>query len=216
VPRTTTSSRPRPVLTLNLLPIQAGLFLLVLLLPVALGLPALGQESDQAATEAAADSTADPGLEAMQAVAFLAGDWHGEGWMRRGPGEPSRFTSAETVESRLDGRVLLVEGLHYAITGEGAAPGPVVHHALAVLSWDAEAGRYRFRSYLADGRSGDYGGHLEDGAFVWGMELPDGAHTRYVIRVDDGRWVERGEYSRDGETWNEFFHMELEQRDAAD
>ena len=61
----------------------------------------------------AAEDTADPGLEAMQAIAFFEGNWEGDGWTRRGPTEPQEFRSSERVESRLGGRVLIVEGMRY-------------------------------------------------------------------------------------------------------
>lgn len=149
----------------------------------------------------------DPGMEAMQALEPLVGHWEGEGWMRMGPGEPNRFHSEETVESRLDGRVLIVEGLHRS-GGEGDEEGRVVHHALAVISHDPESGGYRFRSHLADGRGGDFDARMEDGAFVWGTATPRG-HIRYTIRIDGDRWEEVGERSPDGETWQEFFGMSL-------
>ena len=152
----------------------------------------------------AEEEAADPGLAAMQAVSFFEGRWQGEGWSRRGPAEPVGFTSTETVESRLGGRVLIVEGLHHAKEG-----GEVVHHALATISYDPEAGGYRFRSHLADGRSGDYSGRLEDGAFVWGYEMPMG-RIRFTIRIADGHWSEIGEFSADGEQWRQFFSMELD------
>ena len=144
------------------------------------------------------------GLAAMEKIAFMAGEWKGEGWMRRGPGEPNRFTSNEMVETRLDGRVLLVEGLHRA---EGS--GEVVHNAVALLSYDADTGGYRLQSHLLDGRSGDYPATLEDGSFVWTMEAPSG-HIRYTITVEGDAWHEVGEFSADGDTWRPFFQMDLE------
>ncbi len=157
-----------------------------------------------AVTPALAEEVADPGLEAMHAISFFEGRWEGEGWMRRGPAEPTRFRSSEAVESRLGGRVLIVEGLHHGMEAD-----EVVHHALATISYDPEAAVYRFRSHLQDGRAGDYTGQLEDGAFVWGFEVPHG-RIRYTIRIADGRWNEIGEFSADGEQWNQFFSMDLD------
>ena len=166
---------------------------LVLLLLTAVA-PALAEEE-----------AADPGLEAMQAISFFAGEWEGEGWMRRGPGEPVEFRGSEKVESRLGGRVLIIEGLHQAKESD-----EVVHHALATVSWDPEAGHYRFRSHLEDGRAGDYTGRLEDGAFIWGFAVPRG-EIRYTIRIADGHWSEIGEFSADGTQWSQVFGMELDQ-----
>ncbi len=63
------------------------------------------------------------------------------------------------------------------------------------------------RSYLATGQDGEYPGEIKDGAFVWGMETPNGK-IRYTIRVVDGQWKEIGEIERGG-TWMPFFEMTL-------
>ncbi len=152
----------------------------------------------------AQEEAADPGLDAMRAISFFEGTWEGEGWMRRGPTPPVPFKSRETVESRLGGRVLIVEGLHH-----GKESGEVVHHALATISYDPETAGYHFRSHLEDGRSGDYLGRLEDGAFVWGYQMSMGS-IRFEIRIADGHWSEIGEFSADGEQWSQFFSMELD------
>ena len=144
-----------------------------------------------------------PGVpEAMLRLAPLVGTWTGEGWIRRGPGEPQRFKGKEVVEARLDGRVLLVEGRHL-----DAKDGHPVHQAFAVISQD-EAGGYHFRSHLADGRSGDYRAEWRDGAFVWYMEIPQAGRMRYTIRIEGSRWKEIGEMERDGK-WLPFFGMEM-------
>ena len=157
-----------------------------------------------AAPELAVEGAADPGLEAMRAISFLEGRWEGEGWMQHGSAEPEHFRSSELVEARLDGRVLIVEGLHH-----DKETGEEVHHALAAISYDPEAAQYRFRSHLSTGRSGDHAGRLEDGAFIWDFETPQG-QIRFTIRIAEGRWSEVGEFSPDGEQWNQFFAMELE------
>ena len=139
------------------------------------------------------------------------GKWRGESWMQMGPGEPQRSVSEETVEMRLDGLVLIVEGLHHAKLADGTA-GKVVHHALALVSADSAdpAGGFRFSTFLADGRAADARGNWENGKFVWAPPAPPGRQIRYVIdwTVAD-RWSEIGEMSTDGTTWTKFFEMNL-------
>ncbi len=165
------------------------------------------QQAQQQATQQ------DPGLAAMQAspVAELVGTWEGTGWVRRGPGEPYKTRGQEVVESRLEGRVLVIEGKHWS--GEADASDAVVHHAMAVLSYDNDAGHYRFRSHMADGRGGDFTAEVEGEDLIWYIPLPnspDGkARIRYVIRIEDDQWHEIGEMTRDGESWNQFFEMTL-------
>ncbi len=149
-------------------------------------------------------SEADPGLAAMAKIASLVGRWEGTGWMRRGPEEPSHTSSLENVESRLGGRILLVEGLHHAKKD----PSQVVHHAFGVISYDPESGQYRFRTHLATGRSGDHEMRLEGEDILWFIDTPRGKF-RYTIRIQDGEWHETGEFSADGESWQEFFGMDL-------
>jgi hypothetical protein len=172
-------------------------------LPLALILLAIVPALDAPAQEGAA-AAPDPGLEAMGKLAPLVGKWEGTGWMRMGPGEPSHTRSTETVEFRLDGRILVIEGLHWS----KEKPDEVVHHAMGIISHDPETGHYRFRSYLSDGRNGDHEMRLEGDAILWFIDTPRGK-IRYTIRIHDGKWDETGEFSADGETWNEFFGMNL-------
>ncbi len=160
---------------------------------------------DPAAEEEAPAAAADPGLEAMAELAPMIGQWKGSGWMRRGPGEPTHTQSLETVESRLGGRILLVEGLHHAKDD----PSRVVHHALGVISYDPASGHYRFQAHLATGQSGDYEMRREGEDILWFMDTPRGK-IRYTIRLQGGEWHETGEFSADGESWQPFFGMDLQ------
>lgn len=156
----------------------------------------------------AAQANLEAKQEHMEAVAFMVGEWSGEGWIVTGPNRPQKFSSSETIDSHLDGLVLTIDGVHKSL--EEANLGEPVHRAFAVLSWDDAAQAYRFESHLANGRSGDFEGRFEDGAFVWGMELP-GRSIRYTITIDDQRrWTEIGESSSDGENWQQFFEMTLQ------
>ena len=176
------------------------IILLSALVAVLVLLP-LSASEQQDAPEAPA---ADPGLEAMARLGALVGRWQGSGWMRRGPGEPHYTSSLETVEARLGGRVLLVEGVHHARDD----PSRVVHHAFGVISYDPASGHYRLRTHLADGRGGDHEMRLEGDDILWFLDTPRGK-IRYTIRIRDGEWHEIGEHSADGESWQEFFGMDL-------
>jgi hypothetical protein len=138
-------------------------------------------------------------------LSAMAGRWKGDGWMFTREGRKT-FASEETVEMKLGGAALLIEGLH-----RDATTNAVVHHALAILAWDAARSEYRFLSALADGRTGAFAGKLEDGRFVW-MIQPEGAPwSRFTIAFTGDRWVEDGESSRDGgKTWMKFFEMRLD------
>jgi len=173
-------------------------FLIALSTPAAP--PAQSQEAEVRGT-----SRFEEVREAMAALPDFEGRWKGEGWIRRGPQEPRPFLSEEIVEARLDGQILLIEGIHHSKEDSSQK----VLHAFAVLSYDPETDTYRFRSHTAEGRGGDFTGRVEDGAFVWGHEVPAG-QIRYTIRIEEDRWQEVGEISTDGESWNPFFEMKLE------
>ena len=154
----------------------------------------------------AADPFTDAGRAAARAEIGklkLAGKWRGEGWIEVPRVGRVPFTSEETVLEKLGGSALLIEGLHH-----DAKTGAVVHHALGVLSWDVGAKEYRMATALDFGRGGYCPGRLEGNRFSWNLDRP-GMKQRYVIAVEGDRWVESGERSPDGASWEAFFHMEL-------
>lgn len=145
-------------------------------------------------------------LEAMRRIAWLEGAWTGEGWFQAGPRRVT-VRCSETVTRKLDGLVLIVEGLH-----KSGEPGSerVVHDALGVFTATDDGAGYAIHTWLANGRAGIHKGEWKDGVFVWGMENPQQGRIRYTIRQDaQGRWHEIGESSRDGAAWTQFFEMTL-------
>lgn len=172
--------------------------LLSILLLVALTAPPAPAADPPAGTD-------DPVLAAMKSLPPLAGTWEGGGWIRQGPGEPVRFVGEETVETRLDGRVVVIDGKHWT-----PDRSQVVHHAFAVLSHDPETKAYRFRTHLANRPGGDFPAYLENGALIWEMLSPAGK-TRFTIRIEGDRWHEVGHIERDGKV-HQFFEMELKRK----
>jgi hypothetical protein len=162
--------------------------------------------SAQTATDAGAAVTA-----AMEPLSWLVGEWEGEGWSESAGGRSIALVT-ERVESRLDGRVLFVEGIGHVKEATGS-PGEVVHHAVGVLSYDPARAGYLFLAFR-DGRVVEARTSLEDGVFVWGFDVP-GGQVRYRIRQDAGDWLESGDFSRDGgATWRPFFEMRLHRTGA--
>lgn len=146
-----------------------------------------------------------PVLEAMKAVAFLEGRWAGEGWIQMGPGAKQEFSQTEVVERKLDGGLLLIEGI-----GRSKAPETkTVHHALAVVSFDPGSNKYRFSSHIVGRPPLDVAPDVGSNTFRWSYQPQAGIHIRYTITVADGTWQEVGEFSRDGQSWRQFFEMTL-------
>lgn len=147
----------------------------------------------------------------MRKLDFLVGDWKGEASMQSGPGKGERAIQTEHVQSKLGGRLLLIEGIGKRKLEDGSA-GDVVHDAVGVVSFDEKTKKYRFDAWTA--RSGYVQAWFEAGddhSARWGFDLPEGGKIRYSISLDDkGRWLEVGEFSRDGAQWMKFMEMNLE------
>ncbi len=146
-----------------------------------------------AAAQAGAHETQTATAEGMSRLAFLIGHWEGDGWIEVVPGERRPFHESETVAAKLQGSILVVEGLGHGMSDRAAVP-PVVHEALAVISWDAPRSEYRFLSWESSGRHVDAAGRFEQGAFLWGFAAGPGREILFRIHLDDqGRWIETGE-----------------------
>jgi hypothetical protein len=141
------------------------------------------------------------------ALSAWLGRWQGEGSMQMGPGEPKKSSVDERIESKLDGTIMVVEGI-----GKTSNPEMVVHHAFGIISYDAATSQYKFKTYLKDGRSSDaWFSVVGDNKYQWGFDVPNGGKVRYSITLDPNQktWNEIGEFSRDGNTYAKFFEMNL-------
>jgi uncharacterized protein (TIGR03067 family) len=154
--------------------------------------------------------------EAMKKFDFLVGRWQGESWTEPVPGRRFAAVGAETVESKLGGLVLVIEGLHRRKAADGSV-GPVVHNALAVISYDDAAKKYRFHGYTDRGNFADADVTVGDGQLKWSIRVPQAGDIRYTITVTpNGGWSETGEMSADGKLWRKFFEMHLKRASAED
>lgn len=138
----------------------------------------------------------------VKKVESLVGQWKGGGWIQQGA-KRETFTGTETVQRKLDGLALLVEGRFTNPEGK------VIHETLAILDFNEKDSKRRFRTYLASGRSGEYELKLLSDGYEWGFQTSMGT-IRYTIKTANDVWFETGEFSRDGKTWTKFFEMKLE------
>lgn len=147
--------------------------------------------------------------EKMKVFALWTGKWHGEGTMHTG-GEMKTITVDKNIELKLDGRVLVMEGVGKS-KDEYTQEEVVVHHAFGILSYDETSHEYKLRTYLTNGRTADVSLKVLDGErFQWYFDSPPGK-VRYTINVDRTKstWKETGEYSADGTVWRKFFDVNL-------
>ena len=147
-------------------------------------------------------------VEAMERLAFMVGEWKGEGWMQSGPDQRNTSRVTEKMESKAGGMVMAIEGIGKAnVNGEEK----IVHNAFAVISYDAQNEAYMMRSFLSNGQYVDADIVVEDEKLIWGFEVNQGGKIRYTATLTkEDVWHEIGEFSRDqGATWFQFFEMTL-------
>ncbi len=150
-----------------------------------------------------------PIVEKMNALQFMLGEWSGEGWIGS-MSQRNEFRIRERIQSKLGGRVFLIEGSGTAkIPGE--ADGPVVHEAFAVLTWDVPSNGYIMRAFKADGAYVEAKVEVEGRKLVWGFDVPAFGAVRFTLEFgEDGQWAEFGEMRRgDAEKWTRFLEMNL-------
>ncbi|MDF1505895.1 hypothetical protein [Roseisolibacter sp. H3M3-2] len=152
-----------------------------------------------------------PQRAAMERLAYMAGEWEGDGWIRdAASGRRTTFRGGERVQRKLDGVALLVEGRFTARDSASGAEVPV-HVTLGVIAFDPREARYRFSTWLATGTAGQHVLELDPQGWHWGFDTPAGK-VRYTFVLKDGTWHEVGDFSRDGTSWERFFEMTLRRK----
>ena len=122
----------------------------------------------------------------MKKLDFLLGKWIGEARVLRGSGELVDLIQTEEAQYKLDGLILVIEGI-----GKTKAEGKLALQALGIVSYDDEARTYHMRAYN-DGRYLETDLTLsEDGkGFTWGFALGE-IKTSSVLRINEkGEWTE--------------------------
>jgi hypothetical protein len=126
---------------------------------------------------------------AMKKLEFLVGEWSGEATVLRGPGQFAEMAQTESAHFKLDGLVLMIEGV-----GRAKPDGKVSLQALGLISFDDEIGAYKMRAFN-DGRWLETEVKMADSgnSISWGFSV--GAFkTATVLRINEnGEWTEHGE-----------------------
>ena len=122
---------------------------------------------------------------AMKKLSFLIGEWLGEASLARG-GIVTELTQTEVAQFKLDGLVLMIEGI-----GRTKSDNKVALQALGLITFDDATGSYRGRGYN-DGRWLEAEVKLlEDGkSLSWGFSLGE-IRTSSVMHINaKGEWTE--------------------------
>jgi hypothetical protein len=131
---------------------------------------------------------------AMKKLAFLAGKWSGEASVLTGPGQFVDLSQTEEAQFKLDGLVLMIEGI-----GRTKPDGKLVIQALGLISFDDNSGTYHMRAYNG-GQWLETEVRLAAGerSMSWGFAL-GGMETNSTLRLNDkGEWTERAELTIGG------------------
>ena len=145
---------------------------------------------------------------AMNKLSFLVGKWSGEARIIRGSGEPLELVQTEEAQYKLDGLVLMIEGI-----GRNKTDGKVTLQALGVVSYDDEAGTYHMRAYN-DGRYLETELKLADNGkgITWGFVLGE-IKTSSVLQIDGrGEWKESTEITIGSQPPKKFIELTVARR----
>lgn len=126
---------------------------------------------------------------AMKKLDFMVGPWSGIARVWRGPGDPAELIQTEEATYKLDGLILMIEGV-----GKDRGDGKVALQALGVISYDDEAGVYRMRAFN-DGRWLETEVKLADDGkgLTWGFVFGE-IRTNSTLRMNErGEWTEIAE-----------------------
>ena len=140
----------------------------------------------------------------MKKLDWFVGHWKGAGWVQVGPQERHEFTQTETIEAKLGGLVLVIEG-----SGKAKEDGSTVHTALAFVSYDPRANKFRWHAFTPEGQI-DTEAKVGTDTLEWTLEIPQRGRMRYTItRNEQGEWFEVGEMIQEDQTRHKFFEMTL-------
>ena len=142
--------------------------------------------------------------QAMQALAWMDGEWVGEATVSMGPGRTSTHAHTERIGPMLGGSIKVIEGRS---TNDD---GTVAFNAFAVVSWDDASDSYVMRSY-ANGQAADFPLQATADGFRWSTP-GGGGEIRYVTTFRDGEWVETGDFVMPGRDPMRVIELRLRRR----
>ena len=158
-----------------------------------------------------AQTSPSPQQTEMKKLDFLVGHWKGSGYFEYSPGQRRNFTETESVESKLDGLMVVFEGEGKSNNEQGTEM--TVHSALALTSYDDQTKAFKWHAYRADRgalSSIDTEAIVGNNKLEWSLPNPRGGTIRFTIELNDkGEWFEVGESSADVRTWQKFMEMTL-------
>ncbi len=150
-------------------------------------------------------------LAEMKKLDFLVGTWKGTGWVMTQSGRQTSSIT-ETFQYKMGGQLAVVEGSGLTKDEKTGVERPT-HQAFGIFSYDKASGKIKFRYYKAEtGEEGETIIEPVNKSIAWGFDIAEtGSKVKFIQQVNDkGKWMETGEFSRDGgKTWIKFMETEL-------
>lgn len=152
-----------------------------------------------------------PQLAAIKKLDHWVGTWKGSGWAFNEQGQRFEFTLTETVQRKVAGTVLLLDGKGTRKNDKGEEI--TTHDGLVIVSYDEKTKHYLWQGHDVGRESVSSELKMIDGSMQWDYQVPNqGPTIRFTIKINNDRWIETGEYSMDGKAWNKFMEVTLERQ----
>lgn len=139
----------------------------------------------------------------MKKLSFLVGEWSGEAHILSGPGAPLELVQTEKAQYKLDGLILMIEGV-----GRTKSGGQPVLQALGIISYDDGGSSYNMRAFN-DGRFLETVMNLSEDAkrVAWGFTFGE-IRTSSVMHINEkGEWTELHEITIGSQPSKKFMEM---------
>jgi hypothetical protein len=144
----------------------------------------------------------------MKKLGFLVGKWAGEARVLREPGDWAELIQTEEAEYRLDGLILVIEGVGRAKSG-----GQSVLQAFGVICYDDESRTFYLRAFN-DGRFLETTMKLleEGNEISWGFGLGE-IRTISVLRINEhSEWTEVREIAIGAQPAKKFWELTVQRQ----
>ncbi len=149
--------------------------------------------------------------QAMKKLDLWVGQWKGSGWAISETGQRFNFNLIETVQRKVGGTVLLVEGRGTRKANNGDEV--TTHDGITLVYYNSKAQQYLWNGHEQARKPINAELKPVDGGMEWFFKIEDrGATIRFTIKLSAKRWYEVGEISLDGKTWNKLMEVTLERQ----
>src|SRR5690606_3635647 len=140
---------------------------------------------------------------------FMIGEWEGTGWMMTRNGKEDALIK-EKAEYKLEKGIMVVEGLGTK-TDSITKVVKTVHDAFGIIYVDSKTNSLMINAYKKDASVQSKIEFIENKIIRWNMEIPNQGKVRFTIDFSiENKWIEIGEFSRDGINWMKFLEMNLD------